>query len=1021
MMRKSFGIVVLALLLSDVAHGQMATTDFGVRPGVAYSASDIGLINVSNGNLVLHIPLWNIPQRGDLSFPINLVYNSPRFGTSEYCDFSSGVCYYFLMDSGSFGVHLDVGGAPDFDNEVLQSGCTYGQCQWSALVDFVIDPSGASHALGAVTSTDERALDGSGFLFRSGSNGGLIDSSGIIYGGEANGNSTITDRNGNQIVGTRTFRPEDTYKFDENGPYDSWPTGPAYVGSTYSEITDSMGRQFTFIDPTPDPSGVLHSQWGTAADTSNCQGPLPTAYARQLTFPGPQNQQATFKLCYAYVSIKTNCTDCGVTAGDSYQFSKTLPLLQSVILPNNQYWTFEYAWHNPGDPQDVNYGLLSQITAPTGAVYTYTYTLTEGAALVTSRTVDPQNGETPSEWDYDYENLALYGPNYVDTIIETLPANSYDTTRNQIVHTFPDKTCGQDDLRYEAQTSYYQGSSQSGKLLKQVQTTYECEDNPLAAYVWKATGVVPSTVTTILDDGSSSKVEKDYTHFLYSASGVSGQYTSTYGTVSALREYDYGQSTPTRTTTTSYYALSNPDYLTANLIDLPSTVTVQGVGPTRTTSYFYDEGGDGALLPSGAPELVPSFYERGNVTTRIDCASCGIETKYQYYDSGLVASVTDPNQHVTSYTYDPLGEFQSTVKYPDTTSGGSIIHHIEATVYDDNTGLLLSSTDQNGKQTTAQYDEIGRLKEIDYPDEGQTRWSYNDTAPTPSVTETQLIVNPSLLKTTVTVQDGLERTIQMQLMDPDGPDYTDLTYDGMGRIQTKSNPHRLTSLSTDGITTTHYDALGRTCLVVPPDAGTPPAACPTSDIVGDNVTIYQGSCATAFDDAGKSRKSCSDALGRLTGVWEDPGGLNYETDYSYDAQSNLIKVVQNGDGSAPRVRTFSYDSLSRLLCAANPEIQLVTCPYPDNGTYTPGTIRYSYDLNGNVISKTAPAPNQTGSATVITTYSYDALNRLTQKSYSDGTPTANFYYDNPPSPWAGGEQNTTGRLVEATTGHNSEP
>ena len=36
--------------------------------------------------------------------------------------------------------------------------------------------------------------------------------------------------------------------------------------------------------------------------------------------------------------------------------------------------------------------------------------------------------------------------------------------------------------------------------------------------------------------------------------------------------------------------------------------------------------------------------------------------------------------------------------------------------------------------------------------------------------------------------------------------------------------------------------------------------------------------------------------------------------------------------------------------------------------------------DGNVLTKTAPAPNQTGTAsTAVTTYSYDALNRLTQK------------------------------------------
>jgi len=93
--------------------------------------------------------------------------------------------------------------------------------------------------------------------------------------------------------------------------------------------------------------------------------------------------------------------------------------------------------------------------------------------------------------------------------------------------------------------------------------------------------------------------------------------------------------------------------------------------------------------------------------------------------------------------------------------------------------------------------------------------------------------------------------------------------------------------------------------------------------------------------------------------------------------------------SAPltwRPRSFTYDPLSRLLSASNPES---------------GTISYTYDANSNVVTKTAPSPNQpsTGTATVVTTYTYDTLNRLTGKSYADSytsnaaTPAVKYGYD----------------------------
>ena len=125
-------------------------------------------------------------------------------------------------------------------------------------------------------------------------------------------------------------------------------------------------------------------------------------------------------------------------------------------------------------------------------------------------------------------------------------------------------------------------------------------------------------------------------------------------------------------------------------------------------------------------------------------------------------------------------------------------------------------------------------------------------------------------------------------------------------------------------------------------------------------------------------------------IWQDDGlwwmNLAYITQYSYDALGNLVSVAQEGDPTQPSVwreRTFTYDSLSRLLTALNPES---------------GQISYSYDANGNVLQKTSPAPNQTGSAQQTISYCYDALNRVTGKAYSSqscplSTPVVTYTYD----------------------------
>ncbi len=68
------------------------------------------------------------------------------------------------------------------------------------------------------------------------------------------------------------------------------------------------------------------------------------------------------------------------------------------------------------------------------------------------------------------------------------------------------------------------------------------------------------------------------------------------------------------------------------------------------------------------------------------------------------------------------------------------------------------------------------------------------------------------------------------------------------------------------------------------------------------------------DQASHKKQYGYDTLGRLISVSEDPSGLNYQTSYGYDAMGNLTGVNEAG-----RTRSFTYDSLSRLTQAMNPE------------------------------------------------------------------------------------------------------
>jgi RHS repeat-associated protein len=238
-----------------------------------------------------------------------------------------------------------------------------------------------------------------------------------------------------------------------------------------------------------------------------------------------------------------------------------------------------------------------------------------------------------------------------------------------------------------------------------------------------------------------------------------------------------------------------------------------------------------------------------------------------------------------------------------------------------------------------------------------------------------------LLKSRAT-QDELGRTVLVEQSE-DGTNFTTSTrtvYEQMGKITYTSNPYRSADASTDGWTRVTKDALDRVSEVATFTGKTQPSAT-ASNWNGRATTSYDSNYTTVTDQAGKVRRSVSNALGQLVRVDEPDSNNNLgsvgspaqPTSYSYDALGNLMQVTQGA-----QTRSFAYSSLSRLLSATHPES---------------GTTLYQYDPNGNLQTKIDPrllADNQTH---LTTSYVYDGLNRLKTRSYNDGTPAVTFTYD----------------------------
>jgi RHS repeat-associated protein len=978
-------------LVPHAGAQQLFDGNQNLPPFGSFTGSDFDTVGLQNGNLHLHIPIASWKQRGGKTLTRSYVYDAPSWSRQTTMSTMNNHRYYIttlLGNSPNAHFVIDWGGwevSSPIDGATCKNGNVYHN--W-----VVTDPEGTKHPLDLVTGpglagcfglvTQSPTTDGSGMMVNLGSTPPLL-----------------TLKDGSQI----TLSKSSDYM---------------YLGST---LEDDNGNLISTLD-TLNRSLVAFGQGGGSAAITDSNGTPQTYQWSSSGFPATH----TYFCGYLNNPPYYLCND-DVSSGSPPGSSK-------LTLPDGSFYLF--SWVN-GDADE-----LQSITLPTGATISYTY----GSACTHGPLV---NGQTSITAPYTCRATVTSRTITINGVASTWNYSGGTVTDpygNDEVHVFSQISVNSSVSAgtYETSVSNYQGSASSGKLLRQVVTDYIGEPD----LIWVSNtlaNIRPIRKTTTLDSGLVTKTETDYETFTLTSNG--NTITGTRLNPTEKREYAYGSGAPgalLRRTDYAYLHNNNSTYATLNIVDRPASVVVHdGSGNTvAQTTYEYDVYNHTGLPSMGVSGAVQhdsarstSYSTRGNqtgVSRWLNTNSTWLTTNNQYDDAGNLIATKDPNGNLSQIDYTdswsnsacaPSGQGKA---YPTKTTNA--LNQLTKHSYASCTGFLTASQNQNDINasrtgTTTMYDLMNRAVSVSYPDGGQTTNCYTDvggstctqSGPPFQVVTTHIISSSPLVnETTTSLFDGLDRVTQTQLnSDPSGVAYVDTTYDLVGRTATVSNPYRSKTESTYGVTSYIYDALNRTCVLIPPDGtAVSSSTCPATQPANDVFTTYVGNTTTVTDQGGKSRRSVTDGLGRLTQVFEDPAGLNYETDYAYDTLDSLLCVGQKGTNSGSftncasipstwRPRTFTYDSLSRLLSATNPES---------------GTTNYTYDANGNLITKTAPAPNQTGTATVTTTYSNDALNRITQKSYSDGTTLTAFFAYEQTNAWGTTQTNTVGRLTDQWTG-----
>ncbi len=872
-----------------------------------YDLSDFDAVNTSLGTVQLHIPIISYSQRGSLpTFGLEFTYNTPSWVLTHISGSTGG-------DNGAdpYSYYLWTFSNPNHSQLINTPSYTL-----SAEPDTLNPPStGGDYYINLAVDSSGAShamygVYGTGALYES------IDGSGIMLnaGQITTQGAPVIDRNGITYNGYCCM-PWPT----SDAVYMQDPAGNQVTARVAGGFTDSVGRSI----PTFSNQGSWYG--GPGCETQN--------------FPAVNGTAAPIRICWQSYTAQSDFQQQGTEDGKA-----SFVAISSLTLPNGAGWSFTYD----------SWGFLSTVTTPTGAVVTYTYEVPgygNGTRLLQSRTVEV-NGAS-QQWTYAYsEGTSSQLPQTTVT----------DPMGDTIIHS--------GSGGYDFSVQYI--DAELG-LLKTVQYVYAGLPTMLLE---KTLTIFPnsqvSEICTIFDNnlnttctGSDAPNPSGAKYFdpnsqQTNPGGPVTTWPLIYGSQLYSYTYDFGTNGSPgpllKQVSNTYLWQTSGAYLQRNFLNQISSTTISSGGSNlASTSYGYDEsnGSPGGVL--------------GNQTSAsrwLSTSGDTLKSQVVYNIQGMPVSATDPKGYATAITYDSTGMYPAQITRPQTGNVG----HLDQYAYDFSTGLLLSHTDENLQKTTYGYDTMRRQTSATYPPGGgQETYFYNDTPPNPQFTYTKAI-SADATYVEIGIADAMGRKVHTEITsDPFGADYTDTTYDGLGRIQSVSNPYRTQLDATYALKTTSHDVLGR----------------PGKIVNQDNTTetfSYSGNAVTFTNEVGNQWRRTSDALGRLSVVLEPSGSSSLpamETDYGYDALGNLVSVKQKGqsqNSSGATTRSFTYDSLSRLISASNPET---------------GTIGYAYDANGNVQAKT-------DARGVLTNYSYDPLNRLISKTYSNdpsNTPSSCYQYD----------------------------
>lgn len=587
---------------------------------------------------------------------------------------------------------------------------------------------------------------------------------------------------------------------------------------------------------------------------------------------------------------------------------------------------------------------LSQVSDPSGRTFNYSYDAQGNLQTYT----DPRSGVTT----YAYDDHRLTG--ITDTVGTTYVTNQYDALGRVMAQV--DGRGGQTSLLYGGDHTIVTDPMS-------YRTTYFYDERSRLLGIKDALG----NQTAIAYDAADHETSR--------TNGLSQTTTFAYDT--------WGHLTTTTdplsyTTTWAYDAASNPISFTDQrgktwqfAYDGQHNLTTVTDPLGGITHYTYNS--QGQLTQAQDPAGVSASYSYdgyGNltcITNALSEASC-----WSYDIVGRPTSFTDGTGHMTQFSYDATDNLLQ-VTDP--------LGHQTSYTYDAN-GNLTGFTDANGHTTTFTYDAQFNLTGVTDAIGGNTTYEYDPNDGLVRITDAnnhQTTYQRDQVGRVTTITDPLARALTF-------------TYDAADRL--------ITFGRADGSSIGYQrDALGRLTSV---DYPTGSDISYSYDAAGNLTDAAYGSGWSAsyvYDNAGRlstiednSRNLTLaygyDSAGRRTGLRVNRDAtVLYDLAYGYDAAARLSTLTDQ-TGSPATTVGFGYDTAGRMARITDPggtradytydaAGHLTQVKHQDNQGDNIATYAYTYDAGDNptAVNETTPV------GTFATTYTYDALDRLTAETY----------------------------------------